>query len=96
MAVTDVFLLSSGLFVAEWFGSMGRTWGAAPLDDQYVGGGIAWSIGEIPTVILAMVTVVLWWRSDKREQVRTDRAAMRDGDAELHAYNDMLERMGKR
>ena len=46
--------------------------------------------------LLAMVTVVLWWRSDKREQVRTDRAALRDGDADLHAYNDMLERMGKR
>ena len=40
--------------IAEWFGSMGRTWGATPLEDQYAGGGIAWSIGEIPTLILAI------------------------------------------
>ncbi len=87
-------MTGDALLLADWFGAMGN--GVDALEDQRVGGGIAWSIGEIPTVILAMVTVVLWWRSDKREQVRTDRAALRDGDADLHAYNDMLERMGKR
>lgn len=87
-------MTGDALLLADWFGAMGN--GVDALEDQRVGGGIAWSIGEIPTVILAMVTVVLWWRSDKREQVRTDRAAVRDGDAELNAYNDMLERMGKR
>lgn len=88
-------LMTGGsLLLADWFGAMGN--GIDALEDQRVGGGIAWSIGEIPTVILAIITVVLWARSDKRDQVRTDRAAARDGDAELHAYNDMLERMGKR
>ena len=33
-----------GLFVAEWFGAMGRTWGETPLQDQYSGGGVAWSM----------------------------------------------------
>ncbi|RWR20093.1 cytochrome c oxidase assembly protein, partial [Agrococcus lahaulensis] len=82
------------LLLADWFGAMGN--GVDALEDQRVGGGIAWSIGEIPTVILAIITVVLWSRSDKKEQVRTDRAAARDGDAELTAYNAMLEKMGKR
>ncbi|OZB87613.1 MAG: copper transporter, partial [Microbacterium sp. 14-71-5] len=36
-------MMQSGLMVAEWFGAMGRTWGATPLQDQYVGGGVAWS-----------------------------------------------------
>ena len=53
-------------------------------------------IESIGIVILAITTVVLWARSDRRDQVRLDRAAVRDGDADLHAYNDMLERMGKR
>ena len=82
------------LLLADWFGAMGN--GIDALEDQRVGGGIAWSIGEVPTVILAITTVVLWARSDRRDQVRLDRAAVRDGDADLHAYNDMLERMGKR
>ena len=64
--------------------------------NQQVGGGIAWSIGEIPTIVLAITTVWLWARSDKRERVRIDRAADRDGGAELAAYNEMLDRMGKR
>ncbi|WAC66946.1 cytochrome c oxidase assembly protein [Agrococcus sp. SL85] len=82
------------LLVADWFGAMGN--GVDALHDQQVGGGIAWSIGEVPTVALAITTVVLWARSDRRERTRIDRAADRDGGAELAAYNDMLERMGKR
>ena len=57
-------MMQSGLMVAEWFGSMGRTWGATPLEDQYAGGGIAWSIGEIPTLILAITVAIQWSRSD--------------------------------
>ncbi|RZI79760.1 MAG: cytochrome c oxidase assembly protein, partial [Microbacterium sp.] len=83
-------MMSSGLFVAEWFGSMGRTWGDPPLVDQYTGGGIAWSIGEIPTLILAIVVAIQWSRSDERAQRRADRHADRTGDQELEAYNASL------
>ena len=31
--------------------------------DQYTGGGIAWSIGEIPTLILAITVAIQWSRS---------------------------------
>jgi cytochrome c oxidase assembly factor CtaG len=70
---------------------MGRPWGESALADQQAGGGIAWSIGEIPTVILAIVTAIMWSKSDKRDSVRYDRKADRDGDAELQAYNRNLE-----
>jgi putative copper resistance protein D len=80
----------TGLMLADWFGAMGRTWGLPPLEDQAWGGGIAWSVGEIPTVALAVVVSVLWARSDDREAKRIDRAADRDGGAELAAYNAML------
>ena len=89
-------MMSSGLFVAEWFGSMGRTWGDPPLVDQYTGGGIAWSIGEIPTLILAIVVAVQWSRSDERAQRRSDRQADRTGDAELEAYNAHLAALAER
>ena len=83
-------MMQEGLMVAEWFGSMGRTWGASPLEDQYMGGGIAWSIGEIPTLILAITVAIQWSRSDSRETKRRDRHADRTGDAELEAYNARL------
>jgi len=83
-------MMQSGLLVAEWFGSMGRTWGATPLQDQYVGGGVAWSVGEIPTLILAITVAIQWSRSDAKVQKREDRAADRSGDAELEEYNARL------
>jgi putative copper resistance protein D len=61
--------------------------------DQQLAGGIAWSIGEIPTVALAITVAVQWSRSDARESKRRDRQADRNGDAELVAYNAMLQRM---
>lgn len=89
-------MMQSGLMVAEWFGSMGRTWGAPPLEDQYVGGGVAWSIGEIPTLILAITVAIQWSRSDARDQKRRDRHADRTGDAELEAYNAHLAELAER
>ena len=82
--------MQSGLMVADWFGSMGRTWGPRPLEDQYTGGGIAWSIGEIPTLILAITVAIQWSRSDDRETKRRDRHADRTGEAELQSYNAHL------
>ncbi|WP_127473556.1 cytochrome c oxidase assembly protein [Microbacterium sulfonylureivorans] len=89
-------MMQSGLMVAEWFGSMGRTWGATPLDDQYTGGGVAWSIGEIPTLILAITVAIQWSRSDARDQKRRDRHADRTGDAELEEYNARLAELAER
>ncbi|WP_228479391.1 cytochrome c oxidase assembly protein [Microbacterium atlanticum] len=89
-------MMQEGLMVAEWFGSMGRTWGATPLEDQYNGGGIAWSIGEIPTLVLAITVAIQWSRSDDRETKRRDRHADRTGDAELEEYNARLAALAER
>ncbi|WP_298740907.1 cytochrome c oxidase assembly protein [uncultured Microbacterium sp.] len=89
-------MMQSGLVVAEWFGAMGRTWGVTPLEDQYIGGGIAWSIGEIPTLILAITVAIQWSRSDARETKRRDRHADRTGEAELDAYNARLRELAMR
>jgi cytochrome c oxidase assembly factor CtaG len=78
----------TGLLLADWYGAMG--WGTDALVDQQLGGGIAWSIGEIPTVALAITVAVQWARSDERESRRLDRHADRTGDAELEAYNARL------
>lgn len=89
-------MMQEGLMVADWFGSMGRTWGDDPMTDQYVGGGIAWSIGEIPTLILAITVAIQWSRNDTKLQRRTDRNADRTGDAELEEYNAKLAALAER
>ncbi|MFB8386317.1 cytochrome c oxidase assembly protein [Microbacterium sp. NPDC055910] len=89
-------MMQSGLMVAEWYGSMGREWGATPLEDQYIGGGVAWSVGEIPTLILAVTVAIQWSRSDARVQKRSDRHADRTNDAELEAYNAQLAQLAER
>lgn len=86
----------SGLMVAEWFGAMGRDWGGTPMEDQYLAGGIAWSIGEIPTVITAIAVAIQWSRSDEKQQRRRDRHADRTGEAELEAYNAHLQELARR
>lgn len=83
-------LQGEGLLLADWYGAMGRIWGPSPLEDQQTGGAIAWSIGEIPTLALAIIVAIQWNRHDRREQRRLDRAADRDGDAALNEYNRML------
>jgi cytochrome c oxidase assembly factor CtaG len=80
----------------DYFGALGREWGRTLLDDQRLGGGLALGGGEIPTVLLALVLAVQWSRSDDREARRRDRAADRDGDSELTAYNQMLAGLADR
>jgi cytochrome c oxidase assembly factor CtaG/putative copper export protein len=83
------------LLVADWFGSMGRTWGDDPLTDQSMGGAFAWGVGEIPTIIITMIVVWQWSRSDVRERKRLDRASDRSGNQDLEDYNAMLEKINR-
>ncbi len=96
-AFFGVALLSSEVLLApRWFGLMGRDWGADALADQQYGGQIAWGIGELPVLLLALGVMMAWRKADTREGIRKDRQADRDDDAELKAYNEMLTKMRAR
>lgn len=82
------------LLEAEYFSSLGL--GIDALADQKDGGAITWGVGEIPTLILAILVGVSWARSDGRASRRADRAADRDGNADLARYNEMLAAMHRR
>lgn len=84
-------IYGTGLLAPEWYGAMGREWGLDPLADQQRGGELAWGLGEIPTLLLAILVTFAWARSDDRMSKRQDRQADRDGDQELKAYNQMLQ-----
>ncbi len=77
----------------DWYAQVQPPWIYDLLRDNYEGGGIAWAIGEIPTLILAIIVAVQWARSDSKLAIRKDRAAQRDGDSELKAYNERLAKL---
>jgi putative copper resistance protein D len=87
---------NNSLLLADWYGAMGRTWGLPPLADQSLGGGIAWGLGELPSIMLAILVALEWSRSDDRKAKRRDRDAERTGDRELNDYNAMLAQRAAR
>ena len=89
--------LTSGttLLAPTFFQGLHLTWTVDLLADQRTGGAVAWGIGELPTLILALLVALAWVRSDKAESTRLDRQADRDDDAELKAYNDHLSALSK-
>jgi putative copper resistance protein D len=87
---------SESLLVANWFGLLGRPWGPSAIGDQQIGGSIAWGIGELPTLALAIIVAFSWSHDDERAARRRDRQVERDGDVELDEYNAMLARIASR
>jgi putative copper resistance protein D len=80
---------------ADYYRSLGLSWHTDLLGDQRLGGGIAWAAGEFPLVIVMLALLIQWARSDRRTATRLDRAAERDDDAELVAYNAMLAQLAR-
>jgi cytochrome c oxidase assembly factor CtaG len=70
--------------------------GVDPLADMHAAGGIAWVFSEIPSVLVLLALVFQWRKSEERQARRADRAAERDGDAELEAYNAYLSALDTR
>ncbi|MEV7990190.1 cytochrome c oxidase assembly protein [Micromonospora sp. NPDC085948] len=92
---------STTLLAADWWTALARPWGPTALADQRTAGGIAWSFGELPTLIVMGALMRQWVRADEREARRRDRAADRaeaegNEDSELAAYNRMLADLAER
>lgn len=85
----------SWLLAAGFFKELAVPWVPDLLADQQLGGSIAWGVGELPTVALALLVAVDWYRADTREATRLDRQADRDDDAALAAYNERLGQLSR-
>jgi len=96
-AFFGVLLMGSDTVLAgSFYESLKLYWHTDLIGDQRLGGGIAWAAGEIPLVLVMIALLIQWTRSDRRTATRLDRAADRDDDADLAAYNAMLAQMAKR
>lgn len=89
--ISGTSVLAPGFFEA-----IAVPWVPDLLADQRNGGSVAWAIGELPALALALIVASQWFRSDKADAVRSDRRADRDGDAELAAYNERLAKLASR
>ncbi len=93
-AFFSVALMSSNVVIAEsYYRALERPYATDLASDQYLGGGIAWAMGEIPLLLVVGAIFIQWFRSDSREATRSDRAADRDDDAALEQYNAYLAAM---
>ncbi|MYQ49187.1 cytochrome c oxidase assembly protein [Streptomyces sp. SID4985] len=70
--------------------------GIDALSDQGAAGGIAWGFSEVPSVLVLIALLFQWYGSEQRQARRKDRAADRDGDKELEAYNAYLASLSGR
>ena len=95
-AFFGIAVMSSGALIVRSFGSPPAAWHLGTLADQHLGGGIAWAFSEIPTLLVVAALFVQWSRSSEREARRHDRAADRDGEAGLLAYNQWLAELTAR
>ena len=81
---------SNTVFALDYWKSLDRPYRTDLLADQYLGGGMAWAMGEIPLVLVMVAILFQWFRTDTREAKRFDRAEERNEDAALEAYNARL------
>ena len=72
--------------LVAFFSDAPAAWNVDPVRDQWMAGALAWTYGEVPLLVLLILTLVRWRRQDTKLAVRAqDRT-----DAELEAYNDYL------
>jgi hypothetical protein len=67
----------------------------APIKAQATGGGIAWAFMELPTLLVLMVLVMKWLKSDERRTRAAERRQVRGGDTDLVAYNAYLQTLNR-
>jgi len=96
-AFFGILLMGLGdVLAGRFYRSLQLPWHTDLLGDQHLGGSIAWAAGEIPLVVVLLALLIQWQRSDRRTSTRMDRAADRDHDADMSAYNAMLAELARR
>lgn len=72
------------------------SWGVDLMADQWLAGGLAWSYGELPTLLILLLVFVRWNRDESRATAAEDRRIDRFGNPELDAYNAYLRSLSRR
>jgi cytochrome c oxidase assembly factor CtaG len=85
-----IVMQSTEVIGASYYELLPRPWGGTPLDDQQLGGGMAWSFGEVPSLFVLAALFFQWARTEER-RARASDARMDSGEDDAHeAYNRYL------
>ncbi|MEU5088684.1 cytochrome c oxidase assembly protein [Streptomyces sp. NPDC021356] len=95
-AFFGIALMMGSTPMVDTFRNPPASLGIDALSDQTAAGGIAWAFSEVPSVLVLLALLFQWYRSEQRQAKRKDRAAERDGDKELAAYNAYLASLDAR
>jgi len=95
-AFFGVFIMISPSLIMDTFANPPASLGIDPLADQGVAGGLAWSYGEGPNVLMLLYILHRWFRDDTSKAAAADLRAARFGDPDLDAYNEYLAQLRKR
>ncbi|MGO4488808.1 cytochrome c oxidase assembly protein [Microbacterium sp. 2RAF4] len=90
-AFFGVFLMMATTMLVDYFVAPTLALGVDPLEDQQLAGGLAWSYGEAPTLLMLVYVMHRWFRDDTARAAAADRYADAHGTSELDAYNAYLE-----
>lgn len=79
-----------------FYRSVALPWLPSVIDNQHLGGAIAWASSEMPILVVVVALVAQWARQDRRAASRSDRHADSDyADDDLDAYNAMLKELSR-
>jgi len=95
-AFFGVIVMMSPFLLAESFGTPPPSMGVNPLADQGIAGGLAWSYGEAPTVLMMLYILRRWFHDDTSKAALADRRSDVHGDTELDSYNEYLAELRNR
>ncbi len=88
-AVFGLLLLVNAGRMFSWYAEDPKDWGLTRELDQAIGGGLVWSYGTLPLIVVLVVTFSKWRVSDLRQAKRRQTQE----DADLDAYNAYLAEM---
>ncbi|MDN5758508.1 MAG: cytochrome c oxidase assembly protein, partial [Tomitella sp.] len=91
-----VVMTSSTLLAGTYYRYIEVPWIGSLAYDQYVAGGVAWSAGELPLIVVVIALVVQWAKQDARQAKRIDRHADAGLDDDYDNYNAMLQSLASR
>ncbi|MBT2485037.1 MULTISPECIES: cytochrome c oxidase assembly protein [unclassified Microbacterium] len=95
-AFFGVLLMMSTSTLLTSFVASTQALGIDPLEDQQLAGGLAWSYGEAPTLLILVYVMHRWFREDTARAAAEDRYADVHGTVDLDAYNAHLETLHRK
>lgn len=94
-AFFGVIVMMAATPLVSVFSDPPPSWGVDPVADQQVAGALAWSYGEAPNLIIVLILLHLWYRSDTRKARADDARKDLLGDEDLDAYNAYLTKLAQ-